>query len=562
MSEHYRQLVADVALEHAHSVHRGWEQEFLQALERVPMAMPPKAAADLRDLLMRMLEWHGDGVGRLQILHQVQRMAQPLLDGLYRQIMAESHPLPAAKAELAARVLVLRSLQARNTCMAVWELANTDGSLPLLGRRRIMQTVNQGMLLTRDVLELSFLQYQEPPRGTWHRLHALFGFARDSGLSERKCALAGEEGKSTARQRYAQSLLLAMANPWGLQRSELVQAQSISRALADGVRFDPQGDWLAAGLTGGDSGPGFAGEVADVPAAALRFDPVPALEMLEQQLSWSDKDAAMVTLGDGHGRQIEVRRSMLERVLRAWKGQAQREFDRVGARHVMSVLVGMSAVHQAMAGGEDFETFRERLAGGDTEASVTGNAAAWLSGHSAAGPVHLEARVLDQSLGGYRLQWPSGHGHRVRIGELVGLMPGSLQAAQAEQHEAVMMLGVLRWLRTIGQAELAVGVELLSRQPRPAVVRGIDRQGKRGPLRRGLLLDQDGATVELLMANIREQPLSAVEVSCAEDEMSGQSVAMHRRRFTIGDARELSPSYYRVSLSDSGQNETQAQQHD
>ncbi len=547
MAEHYRQLVADVALENIHPAGRRWVQEMLEALDKVPMAQPPKAAGDLVNLLTRMLDSYSDGAARVQILQRVQHLAQPLLDGLHKHIIAESHPLPVAKATLAGRLLEMRSLQGKNACMAVWELTGPDGKLPLLGRRQVVEALSEALVLLRDVLELSFQQYREPPRGAWRRLHALYGFSDDVGIAERRCALPGRKEKRTPRQRYAHALLLAMANPWGMQRPELAQALEISASVADCVRFGPTENALAVQGDGEDSGPGFPSSESQ--PAGLMMDLAPVLDLLDQQLSWGPQDALTISIADGRGGQIDVRRSMLERMARAWRGRAQRGFERMGGQHVMSVLVGMSAVHQAMAGGDDFDAFRERLMGSQSDYRVDSNAAAWLSAYAASAPMHVEARVLDQSLGGYRLLWPAGHGHRVRIGELVGLMPGHVQPG-GEGGSTILMLGVLRWLRSLDDGELVIGVELLSRQPQPAAVRILDSKGQRGPLCRGLLVDMEAHDPELVVARVREQLIDGAEISCLPDENKLGSKGMRRRKFTVAHAQELSPAYYRVSLSE------------
>lgn len=553
MSEHYRQLVSGVALESIHLAGRHWAQEMLGALDKVPMAQPPKAASDLTNVLKRMLEVHSDGSARVHILKRAQKLAQPLLDGLYKQIMAESHPLPLAKANLAARLLDMRSLQGKNACMAVWELAGPDGKLPWLGRGQIVEAVNEALIYMRDVLELSFQQYQEPPLGSWRRLHALYGFAVDVDIAQRKCALPHSGVKRTARQRYAQALLLAMANPWGMQRAEMAQALQICASLADRVHFGAGQGAIPVQGAGNDSGPGLPS--ADHQSDGLMMDLAPVLDLVDQQLSWDPDGGLIVSVADGRGGHSDVRRSMLERMSRAWRGRAERGYERVGGRHVMSVLVGMSAIHQAMAGGDDFDAFRERLAGGQIDASTGGNAAAWLSGHSAAEPIHVEAQVLDQSLGGYRLLWPAGLGHRVRIGELVGLIPGPVLQDDPDR-STIMMLGVLRWLRSRDDDQLAVGVELLSRQPQPAVVRVMAANAQRGPLQRGLLADAASPEPELILARVREQQVEGVEISCLSEQGKPESSAMRRRKFSIVQAQELSPAYYRVSLSDSDSNST------
>jgi hypothetical protein len=56
-------------------------------------------------------------------------------------------------------------------------------------------------------------------------------------------------------------------------------------------------------------------------------------------------------------------------------------------------------------------------------------------------PVH-EGRVLDQSLGGYRMAWAQASQIRARVGELVGMT-----LAERGRTAPDWMLGVVRWLR-------------------------------------------------------------------------------------------------------------------
>jgi hypothetical protein len=169
------------------------------------------------------------------------------------------------------------------------------------------------------------------------------------------------------------------------------------------------------------------------------------------------------------------------------------------------------------------------------------------------------ARVLDQSLGGYRLLWPTQQRLRVRIGELVGL------AATAEADEGApprrdWLVGIVRWLRSDHDDSLSVGVELLSRQASPAAVRGIDVHGVRGPMQRALWLGEgEGEPAALLLSSLAGRHVEAIEVSNNADARRGLPAlrSAYRRVMAI---EPLSAAYYRVSLSgsepDAGNGET------
>ena len=85
--------------------------------------------------------------------------------------------------------------------------------------------------------------------------------------------------------------------------------------------------------------------------------------------------------------------------------------------------------------------------------------AAWTQGAASMTKVpRFTGKVLDQSLGGYRMAWASAEQARARVGELVGLNFGD------EGEEQAWMVGVMRWLRYEDDGSLSAGVELLSRR--------------------------------------------------------------------------------------------------
>src|SRR5690606_26479958 len=110
-------------------------------------------------------------------------------------------------------------------------------------------------------------------------------------------------------------------------------------------------------------------------------------------------------------------------------------------------------LHFHLAGSLDFDSFMRQVRGVAEHDGSTVRAAWALSGSDMGRVPTVPARVLDQSLGGYRLVWAGGDGARARVGELVGLaMPG-------EADERDWMVGVIRWLRQDEQDQVEAGVE-------------------------------------------------------------------------------------------------------
>jgi hypothetical protein len=127
----------------------------------------------------------------------------------------------------------------------------------------------------------------------------------------------------------------------------------------------------------------------------------------------------------------------------------------------------------------------------------------WVGGGGARVPVH-EARVLDQSLGGYRLAWDHAEQIRARVGELVGL------TLSDGDELPEWMLGVVRWLRYENDGGLSAGVELLARR---ALAVGLRLEDGSEPLR-ALQMDamQDDGDMHFLAPNTLDCGATRIEV--------------------------------------------------
>jgi hypothetical protein len=144
----------------------------------------------------------------------------------------------------------------------------------------------------------------------------------------------------------------------------------------------------------------------------------------------------------------------------------------------MDVVIGMQAVHFVLAGALDFDTFRNmaRSAGSDESAGDDRHA---IFAHAGATVVPSRARVVDRSIGGYRLRFDRSEEVRARVGEIVAL------AAQDEQ-SGNWSVGMLRWLRVDEFGTVEVGVETVTRDARAVSVSSLDIRGMPGPAMRGI----------------------------------------------------------------------------
>ncbi len=202
----------------------------------------------------------------------------------------------------------------------------------------------------------------------------------------------------------------------------------------------------------------------------------------------------------------------------------------------LETVLGLHDLHYVLAGNEDFESFLRRVRGQAISLSESDRIASWAIGSGeSARATRLKARVLDQSLGGYRVVWergPGGEAVRARIGELVGL-------ALAEPGEGTpdWLIGTIRWIRIDEQGRVDAGVELLSRRALPAGVRNADDSGCNhrcaGSCSHRCVPDESDPT-SLITPALFERAASMVEISVPADLQGRPAPARTERVRGIG----------------------------
>ncbi len=175
---------------------------------------------------------------------------------------------------------------------------------------------------------------------------------------------------------------------------------------------------------------------------------------------------------------------VVEKLTIAWSFSGERGHPRLPANHNMNSCIGLHAVHYLAAERRDFNEFVAELGGGVT-LSDRERSAAWAQASSeTAVPTMLRVRVVDQSLGGYRLFWENAEGLKAKVGELVALAAPPAD----EDDQPDWMVGVLRWLKGGNNDSLEAGVQLLSRRVEAIAVRATSEAHTSRVILRGLLL--------------------------------------------------------------------------
>ncbi|MGN6788927.1 MAG: hypothetical protein ACTHJP_05275 [Rhodanobacteraceae bacterium] len=541
--DNYQRLIEDLpARLPPGRTQRSGEKSIREAAAALPLANPVQAIREVDQLLEGMLATTWTGAERIGALEHLRAPVESLCGGIERQLGAEPHPLPAAAAEWAAAAQRAQWMMLGGYALGLYELCAPAGKVPMFKNKLAAVALVRALLHADRVLMWSYRQYQAPPAGVWRRIHALHGFAGELALADQPVedALAGVP--LTARTAYMQLLLLAMSNPYRFSARELQEARQVIRCVAGLCVLTRAGGEGIGVDTDSDAGPGYIAEERLVAGSGvLALDVSPVERVFDERRALLPAGVDAIDLPQPGGGVLTPSVRFLDRLRMAW-GPAPRGYTRLTARHALDVVVGMHALHYALAGNLDFATFVRRVHGDAIMVGTHELASAWLASSDTTRPQVFRADVLDQSGGGYRMRLHGAEGLRMRIGEVIGLAPVD------DEDDRDWMVGVIRWLRHEGESEL-LGVELLRREARAAGLRPVTAEGETlAPLRAVELMGgQEVDNLSVLVTSGLARNIVAAEVvlpARASDWNSRASVATWR----TGGTEALGPACFRVTL--------------
>lgn len=376
--------------------------------------------------------------------------------------------------------------------------------VPLLRRRSVRGALHRAIGFLSFALVKSYLLYMPVPSGIWRQLHQLYVIARMNQLANpvNKAVLKDfEVMPTTIAELYMQAMLFAMASPYRLNQEDILTVYALCGHLASQslILSPDQAPIDRSALFGfnpeEDHAPRHVAEDPDAGRQTLWFfdvsrptsalaEPIEAASAGDERLVHLDVDAQEHTMSLQLGRHL----------FHAWSDRVVRRYRRLSVRHSLSAVVGMTYVHFKIGGDLDFQSLINRnlrkLGVGDGYQDALAQPQS-VDRH----PIVTRCRVLDQSLGGYRLQWPEGSRVRARVGGLLALS----QRADAEQGE--WLVAVFRWLRAQDDGSLEAGIELMGRKA-TAVVLNNTAGSAAGSPQRGLLIrgtNEDGTAFRHLL---------------------------------------------------------------
>ena len=488
-------------------------------ISHLPMANPTAVSRLLIGALREMNQLRIDALQRLDALELLRPQVAQVVVNLGKQVVGDSFPLPPQKQAFGQLAQDFEEELAIGYSAAAYDLCAPAGAVPFLRAKSVSQALTRAIQHRGALLFQAYLRYQAPPPGVWQNLHDLFRFAVAVGVDDRAVIDPTQaQPPSSVRLAYIHALVVALTNPYRFTQRENTEIYELTRiwsALCE-LREGRAPAGAVAVRTDSDSSPGYLPEEREAPGEGLWALELSGLvRSLEGQLAGLPSGAAKTQFRSRGGPVVHADVAFVERLLHAWRNGAERGQQRIAAGHTLDTVIGLHDLHYVLAGDVDFDSFLRKTRGVAITLHERDRVASWAAGANGA-PVrvkHLTAKVLDQSLSGYRLMWDKIEGMRIRVGELLGL------ATLAEDDEAQdWMIGAVRWMRVETDGSMDAGVELLARRAAPAALRTFDDVGAPKAAMRGIVLEQlnadpNAATVSIMAPQLFDRNSDEIELT-------------------------------------------------
>lgn len=397
---------------------------------------------------------------RLDLAERYWDAASSLWPQLERQFARASHPLSGDALEAAKASLTLAGELA--TAYKHLLASEANKRLSLGGQRLLVALVHRCLQCTARVLVNSYLSYAPIRPRTWHDAHLIYAFARDRNVH--LIPVAPDQPEATPERLTVQSLLLALANPYGFLPGQLpivlryVQEYAHWAKLTDVVPVHRMAKAVAIVPVGHDFPPFSANKGGSIDGSKLFLLTFDLAFQIQEQLRALEAGGALPA---GIGRDSVARLQyigLLKRLLRQWAIPPARQFNRLPSRARVVTCAGLPGIWQYSRG---------------VHAGVHRPAAGL--------PPMANCQVINHTPAGYALRQTDSAPTPLRIGELVALRiegRGGLQVV------------MVRWFRnTLKVSGLEFGCELLSDNPEAAAAAAENATG--GPLTAVVVLPED-----------------------------------------------------------------------
>jgi cyclic-di-GMP-binding protein len=465
-------------------------------------------------------------------LQSVEYFRQPLSHieaNLSKHYMGSGFPLSKKAYRIAVLSRELHSGLATSYKSAIINLLVESQGKP--DRKLLVQAIHQGMNYLSKVILLSALVYDPYPKRIWRELHVMHRLATRYGVESIKVEdnLEKHGKKSTIDEAYRRCILFSLASPYKMRQQDnlkifdtLIEWSHLAKLYA---HDDAPEETTIIIRQDTDLAPSHETSAVDVDSKyILKLDASDLIVQLRDQFSENPADNPKL-------RGVDALDTGLVRQLIKLLSKAQkRAFVRTKLNFELRIAVGLRSIHKLISLGYEPEKPQAKQEEDGTwiETAFAEGTHLKISPHFSLMPIGADSynprrgdfeefgpnsrdfeslqepvsqiwdeepnklaepatntfKTINESAGGYCLDWSGDHIPKIQVGELIGV-----QSAMSANQFGV---GMVRWIRRTPDERLQVGVQMIA--PNAMAVSAEKGQDKKGQLYDCLLLPEVGTS--------------------------------------------------------------------
>ena len=465
-------------------------------------------------------------------LASVEYFRRPLIEiasSLSKHYIGRGFPLSDKAYKIAVLNRELHSGMATSYKSAIIDLLVESQGKP--ERKPLAQAIHACMSYLSQAILLSVLVYDPYPKRIWRELHVLHRLASRYGVesSRLEVPVSAEAELASIDELYRRSMLFSLASPYKMRQKDnqqifdaLLEWGHLARIHA--YENAPEESTITI-RQDSDLAPSHETSTADTENKyLLKLDVNDLIGRLREQFSDQPATGARLPGID------EFDQSLVRQLITLWSKAQKRAFVRTKLNFELRIAVGLKSVHKLISIGNEPEPSTEQQQDDGTwiETAFADGNQLKVSPHFSLTPLDAGSinprrgdfeefgpssrdfdsleepvsviwdesqkkaelpetntfKTINESAGGYCLDWSGDHIPKIQVGELIGV-----QSAMSANQFGV---GMVRWMRRTADDRLQVGVQMIA--PNAIAVTAHREQEKRAEPQDCLLLPEVGTS--------------------------------------------------------------------
>ena len=504
------------------------DKELAAWVEQLPIANVGETSKQIFRALREFNRTLVSSKRRLQSIEHFRKPISYIADNLGKHYMGNGFPLSEKAYKIAVLNRELHSGMATAYKAVIVDLLVDSQGKP--ERKLLVQAIYQGISYLSRVILQSVLVYDPYPKRIWRELHVMHRLASRYHVESIPVEdLIEHQGRSiTIDELYRRCILFSLASPYKMRQkdnllifdtllewSHLAKIHSYDSAPEETTIIIRQDTDLA---------PSHETSIADAENKYLfKMDANDLIAQLRDQFSeHPEKKHPLQGIGN-------LDTGLVRQLIKLWSKAQKRAFVRTKLNFELRIAVGLRSIHKLISvGSEPGKPFENREEDGTwIETAFAEGHNLKISPHFSLMPIDgdsynprrgdfeefgpntrdfdgLESmsqiwdeepsklaepttntfKTINESAGGYCLDWSGEHIPRIQVGELIGV--SDLMSANQ------FGVGMVRWMRRSPDERLQVGVQMIA--PNAMAVTARTEQEKKGESHDCLLLPEVGTS--------------------------------------------------------------------